>query len=72
MDKEFIERMTDAEWSRLKDMGPVPAEGGGLHRTEPGWYVDPGDYRLRVGRSSRDLVGEATVTLTGDAARLDP
>jgi beta-glucosidase len=60
----------DADWDRLSGMGPVPAEGGGLHRSDSGWYVDPGDYRVRVGRSSRDFTGEATVTLDGDGVKL--
>ena len=60
----------DADWERLSGMGPVPAEGGGLHRSTSGWYVDPGDYRVRVGRSSRDFTGDATVTLDGDSVRL--
>ena len=61
----------DPFWGELRDAGPVPAEGEGLHRTEPGWYVDPGEYRIVSGRSSRDFSGSAVLTLTGEAARLD-
>ncbi len=28
---------------------------------EPGWYIDAGDYELRIGRSSRDLAHRALV-----------
>ncbi len=61
----------DQFWGELSDAGPVPVEGEGLHRTEPGWYVDPGEYRIVSGRSSRDFSGSAVLTLTGEAARLD-
>ncbi|MEZ5168235.1 MAG: hypothetical protein R2695_17795 [Acidimicrobiales bacterium] len=49
---------------------PVPADGGGLHRPVGGWYVDPGEYRVVIGRSSRDLVGSLTITLDGEAVLL--
>lgn len=39
---------------------------------DTGWYVDPGDYRIAAGRSSRHLSGTATVTLTGEPRRLAP
>ena len=37
-----------------------------------GWYVDPGDYRIAAGRSSRHICGTATVTITGEPLRLVP
>ena len=37
---------------------------------DAGWYVDPGDYRISAGRSSRHIVGTAAVTLTGEPQRL--
>ena len=61
----------DPFWGGLGDGGPIPAEGDGHHRSEAGWYVDPGEYRIVVGRSSRDFSGSAVLTLTGEAARLD-
>ena len=61
----------DPIWDELRNAGPVPAEGEGLHRTEAGWYVDPGEYRIVSGRSSRDFSGSALLTLTGEAARLN-
>lgn len=63
--------VADPFWAELSSAGPVPAEGDGLHRTEPGWYVDPGEYRIVCGRSSRDFSGSALLTLTGEPARLD-
>ncbi|MDE0065477.1 MAG: glycoside hydrolase family 3 C-terminal domain-containing protein [Acidimicrobiaceae bacterium] len=61
----------DPFWDALSNAGPVPVEGEELHRTQAGWYVDPGDYRIVSGRSSRDFSGSVVLTLTGDAVRLD-
>lgn len=60
----------DPMWERLQQDMPVPADGAGLHRQEPGWYVDPGVYRLVVGRSSRDFAGSVALTLDGEPALL--
>lgn len=60
----------DPMWERLQQDMPVPADGAGLHRQEPGWYVDPGVYRLVVGRSSRDFSGSVALTLEGAPALL--
>ncbi len=60
----------DAVWPELSGNGMVPAGDGALHRAEPGWYVDPGRYRIRVGRSSRDLAGSVTIQMEGDATRV--
>ncbi len=62
--------ISDPIWDELQAGMPVPADGDGLHRQEWGWWVDPGEYVLRVGRSSREFTGEVTVTLDGDAAHL--
>jgi hypothetical protein len=48
----------------------VPAAAGALHRAEPGWYVDPGRYRVWVGRSSREFGGAIEVVITGESTRL--
>lgn len=61
----------DPFWNELSNVGPVPVEGEGIHRTEPGWYVDPGNYRIVSGRSSRNFSGSVMLTLAGDATRLD-
>ena len=61
----------DPIWEQLQSGMPVPAHGDALHRQTAGWYVDPGQYRIVVGRSSRDLTGDVMVTLDGDAALLD-
>ena len=45
-----------------RSTGIVPVGGdGALHRAAAGWYVDPGEYRLRIGRSSADLPHTLTV-----------
>ena len=64
--------VADPTWSERSSAGPVPADGDALHRPIPGWYVDPGDYRVVAGRSSREFSGQATVRLEGEEARLDP
>jgi len=61
----------DPIWEELQSGMPVPAHGDTQHRQVAGWHVDPGQYRLVVGRSSRDFAGEVTVTLDGEAALLD-
>lgn len=58
----------DAVWPQLSGNGMVPAGDGVLHRTEPGWYVDAGRYRVWVGRSSRELAGSVIVQMEGDAS----
>ncbi|MBW2270191.1 MAG: glycoside hydrolase family 3 C-terminal domain-containing protein [Deltaproteobacteria bacterium] len=60
----------DSTLADLQSGMPVPAEGGHARREEAGWYVDPGEYRIFVGRSSAEL-GEAHVLeITGDEAKL--
>ncbi len=59
----------DATAERLASSSPVPA-GAGHERREAGWWVDPGEYRIVVGRSSADLVGSASLSLTGPPVRL--
>ncbi|MBW2420581.1 MAG: glycoside hydrolase family 3 protein [Deltaproteobacteria bacterium] len=49
---------------------PVPAEEGHARRNTAGWYVDPGEYRIVVGRSSAELLAPLLVTITGEARRL--
>ncbi|MFN8028079.1 MAG: glycoside hydrolase family 3 C-terminal domain-containing protein [Acidimicrobiia bacterium] len=48
----------DAWWASTAEQratGIVPVGGdGALHREAPGWYVDPGEYRI-IGRSSADI-----------------
>jgi hypothetical protein len=43
-----------------------------LHRREAGWYVDPGDYQLQVGRSSAEIAHTVTVAVAGSPEPLDP
>ena len=51
----------------LQAASPVPTEADPLRRAEPGWYVEPGVYRLVLGRSSRDPVATLDLELSGDA-----
>lgn len=55
----------DPYWTSTAEQratGIVPVGGeDALHRDAPGWYVDPGAYRVHIGRSSTDLVHTATV-----------
>ncbi len=38
----------------------------GFHSDEVGYVVEPGDFRIRIGRSSADLPLEATLTIAGE------
>ncbi|HEY2301938.1 MAG TPA: glycoside hydrolase family 3 C-terminal domain-containing protein [Acidimicrobiales bacterium] len=44
------------------------------HRARAGWYIDGGDYRLHIGRSSADIAHVITVTVgeAGGAQRIGP
>jgi beta-glucosidase len=59
----------DAYWASTAEqrgMGVVPVGGdGALHRDAAGWYVDPGEYRIHVGRSSVELTHDLTVRVEG-------
>jgi beta-glucosidase len=59
----------DPYWATTAEQraaGVVPVGGAGaVHREEAGWYVDPGAYRIHVGRSSADLAHTLTVTVAG-------
>jgi beta-glucosidase len=46
----------------------VPAGTGAPHRTQPGWYADPGEYDVWIGRTSADLGHVVTITLDGERA----
>lgn len=64
---------SDLAWPELVGNRFVPAGIGALHRTTPGWYVDPGRYRVWVGRSSRELDSAIEVDVTGESTLLvDP
>lgn len=36
-------------------------------RTEPGWYVDAGEYEIEIGRSCADIAHRIPITITADA-----
>lgn len=55
----------DPGFAAIAGAAPVPAKGGGLHRTEPGWYVDAGTYTLVLARSAADHVERIDVTHPG-------
>ncbi len=44
----------------------VPAGGGGRHREVSGWYIEPGDHVVHVGRSSREFAGACVVTVADE------
>jgi beta-glucosidase len=49
-------------------MADLPVSSGGRRRRQPGWQIDPGRYRLHVGRSSADIAH----TLDVDVETPDP
>lgn len=59
----------DPDFARLRTGGPVPAAAGHERRQEAGWWLDPGRFRLHVGRSSRDLGAVVELVVEGDAVR---
>jgi len=66
--------VADEDWPKLQQRHPMswaPREVH-LHRREAGWYVDPGDYRLQVGRSSAEIAHTVTVAVAGSPEPLDP
>ena len=52
----------DEQWWRLHDGLPPDTD---RHRRDRGWVVDPGEYRLCIGRSSDDVAHEVAVTVVG-------
>ena len=62
--------VANAGHAKMLEGLPVPAGTGTKHRNAPGWYVDPGEYRIAIGRSSADIVAVADLTITGDAVQL--
>jgi beta-glucosidase len=67
--------IADADWpalgARIRSSvfhhGPVPPP---LHRSQAGWYVDPGTYELLIGRSSADISHLVEVEVTGTTSPL--
>ncbi len=57
----------DPGFGGLAALLAVPAAQG-RRRTEPGWYVEPGAYRLVLARSVADPARVLTVVLEGDEA----
>jgi beta-glucosidase len=67
--------IADTQWPSLRARMPASVFHHGrapssLHRSQPGWYVDPGTYELRIGRSSADIAHVLEVEVTGDDSPL--
>lgn len=60
----------DQFFFNLGNDGPVPSAGG-PRNTEPGWYVEPGAYKLIAARSSADPTAVVEHELAGEAFRFD-
>jgi len=56
----------DRDFERLGKSLSVPASGGQARRTHAGWAIDPGEYRICLGTSSRDLPIRLTLTVSDD------
>lgn len=56
----------DGAYEELQAGVPVPAEAGQERRSEPGWYVEAGRYRLIVARSSTVFEHTAEIELIGE------
>ena len=60
----------DTDWPSLRPRMPATVFHHGrvppsLHRSQPGWYVDSGTYKLCIGRSSADIAHVVEVEVTG-------
>ena len=60
----------DTDWLSLRARMPATVFHHGrvppsLHRSQPGWYVDSGTYKLCIGRSSADIAHVVEVEVTG-------
>jgi len=67
--------IADTEWPALRARMPASVfnhghEPSSLHRSRPGWYVDPGTYQLCIGRSSADIAHVVDVEVTGNDSPL--
>ncbi|HMK98499.1 MAG TPA: glycoside hydrolase family 3 C-terminal domain-containing protein, partial [Acidimicrobiales bacterium] len=65
--------VADGAWAELS--GRLGGEGRsprGLHRREPGWYVDKGIYELQIGRSCEDICHCLAVEVLGREGPLPP
>lgn len=60
--------VADKDWPAiLEHLGSQHADGSpGLHRDEPGWYLDGGTYEVLVARSAADIVERLSVEVEGD------
>ena len=62
--------LEDTDWTALRAQMPQGVFNHGslaasVHRSESGWYVDPGRYELHIGRSSADISHVTEVEVTG-------
>lgn len=67
----------DAEFAAQREkLGPtadlIPASRGATHREQPGWYAEPGEYRIQLARSAADIVHTCSVTLPDGLGPLAP
>jgi beta-glucosidase len=67
--------VADTDWERFEGRRPTWRGSGApvaVHRRSPGWYVDPGTYRLHVGRSAAEIAHSVDVEVAGGPDPLDP
>lgn len=64
--------VADPDWPTLVARlgGPDDAARRAGHRTQAGWYVDPGTYEVQVGRSSHDIAHRLQIDVAGGAKPL--
>jgi beta-glucosidase len=52
------------DWEPIRERARAMFQRGEGERRAPGWQVDPGTYRLLVGRSSDDIAATLDITVT--------
>ncbi|MGA8014587.1 MAG: glycoside hydrolase family 3 C-terminal domain-containing protein [Candidatus Dormiibacterota bacterium] len=67
--------VADLDWPRFDGRRPSWGADHGeppIHRSQAGWYVDGGTYRLHVARSSAEVLHTVAIEVAGGPDPLDP
>ena len=64
--------VADTAWPSIVERlrSRAPDSSYGLHRSEAGWYIDPGTYEVQVGRSCADICERLEIEVRGSTRPL--